>query len=106
VQSTDLSVVIEEPKVKGEEDGEQGLQLRPQHMWLTRPLYVASFSEHEKRQAEIISCNNSDFAHGVSDQRQSCEGSGVSTAASNISSIIASIGLDRFFEAEGFIFNK
>jgi hypothetical protein len=40
-----------------------------------------------------------------SDQRKSCE-EGVSTAASSVSRVLASIALDRFSEAEGIIFNK
>jgi hypothetical protein len=39
-----------------------------------------------------------------SDQRKSCE-EGVSTAASSVSRVLASIA-DRFSEAEGIIFNK
>jgi hypothetical protein len=39
-----------------------------------------------------------------SDQRKSCE-EGVSTAASSVSRVLASIALDLFSEAEGIIFN-
>jgi hypothetical protein len=75
-------------------------------MPLTLPLHGASLSEHEKRPAMIRSCNNYDFARGVPGQRQSCDERGVSTTDCTISGVIASIALDRFFEAEGFIFNK
>jgi hypothetical protein len=105
VQSTDLSVVIEELEIEGEEDSELP-QLLPQLMPLTLPLHVASLSEHEKRPAMISSFNNYDFARGVPGQRQSYDEREVQTTDCIISGVIASIALDRFFEAEGFIFNK
>jgi hypothetical protein len=59
VQSEDLSVVIEELKVKGEEDREKQDVLpesQPQIALLASPLYLA---KHDKRRPKIGSGNNS-----------------------------------------------
>ncbi|KAK0105978.1 hypothetical protein ONS95_004487 [Cadophora gregata] len=42
----------------------------------------------------------------LSDQTRACHSKGVSTTASVIDKILASIALDRYFEAAGFTFNK
>lgn len=78
-------------------------ELQSQFAPLAPPLYLV---KQERRQVVAGSCNDSNIARGSSDQRQSCEEMGVSTNAFNLSGVLASIALDQFFEAEGFVFNK
>jgi hypothetical protein len=111
VQSADISVVVEGLEVKDEEEdgGERDVspQLQLQLAPSTPPLYLASKSKHERRQVEISSCNDSDVARRPSNHTKSCcEERRASTTAFTVNKAIASIRLDQFFEAEGFIFNK
>ena len=52
------------------------------------------------------SCNDFHNARVSSDQRQNDKDMGVSTDTFNLRGVLASIALDQFFEAEGFVFNK
>ena len=48
----------------------------------------------------------SNNARVSTDQRQNGKEMGVSTDTFNLRGVLASIALDQFFEAEGFVFNK
>lgn len=99
-QSKDLSIAIEVLEVEGEEDsGKQGVspQPQPQLTPLAPPLSLAGVSKHEKRQAEIGACNDSNVICRPSDQIKSCEERGVSTTAFTISRVLAIIGVGRLF---------
>jgi hypothetical protein len=120
VCSTYVPVIVEEIEVgeEGEEEEEEdenfdnftfpdiSPQAQPQLAPSTPSLYLPSFSEHERRQIEISSCNDPDVVRRLSDQTKTCRYKGVSTTASVIDKILASIGLDQYFEAAGFPFNK
>jgi hypothetical protein len=109
VQPADISVVAEELEVKDEEEDSGKRDVSPQ-LQLQRapsipPLYLAGISKHKRMQVEVSSCNDYDVARSPSSKTESCDERGISTTAF-IDEVTASIGLDQFFEAEGFIFNK
>jgi len=123
VCSTYVPVIVEEIEVEDEEDdkddedeGEQesdyftfldmSPQVQPQLAPSAPSPYLASFSEYKRGQIEISSCNDPDVAHRLSDQPRSRHSKWVSTTASVIDKVLASIGLGRYFEAAGFTFNK
>ena len=105
IKSADLSIVVEEVETEGGDGKRLGVlpELQSQFPPLaTRPCLV----KPEKRQVVTGSCNDFNHARVSSDRRQNCGEIGVSSDTFNLRGVLASIALDQFFEAEGFVFNK
>lgn len=108
---------MEEVEVGDEEDKEDeeidnftfpdiSPQVQPQLAPSTPSLYLARLSEYERRQIEISSYDDPDVVRRLSYQTRTCQSKRVSTTASVIDEVLASIGLDQYFEAAGFTTNK
>jgi hypothetical protein len=71
------------------------------------PLHLASISKHERRQVEISSFHAmSPTSHTVPLVKEGLVMKSVISTTAFTDGVTARIGLDQFFEAEGFIFDK